>query len=538
MTAVISPTDVEAFRRAITYTLGLQLHDHQTKALADLLRQRLAGTGRDIGGYLSALGHGALSDELTALAAALAVPETYFFRHAAQFDAFADVIREMVDARGDGLRVLSAGCASGEEPYSLAMTLEDVLGRDHQVSIKGIDVNLEALRRARRGRFSPWSLRETPLYAQQKWFTRNDRDVLLAERIRAGVTFEYHNLATSGIGALAPPLFDIIFCRNVLMYLTPEATRSVVDRLSAVLAPGGYLFLGHAETLRGLSVDYRLRHTRGSFYYQHASGRAEEPQGGTGKSNDFGSWTVPDVTRTRKSSAISTVPVDGAGEGIVAGVPAEAASGVPAPGPGGLDGGAPGVETGIPTGTGTGPGPGPGPGPGLGPEPGPMPDLGAAGDLLRQERFSEALGLLGTLPEQAAADPDVLLLRATLLAHSGDLRRAEGVCRQLMDADGFSPGAHYLRALCREGAGDLEGAVEQDRVAAHLDPGFAMPHVHLAMMARRAGEVEAACREYRTAVALLQREDSARILLFGGGFQRMALITMCSTQLDALQGTS
>jgi chemotaxis protein methyltransferase CheR len=91
----------------------------------------------------------------------------------------------------------------------------------------------------------------------------------------------------------------------------------------------------------------------------------------------------------------------------------------------------------------------------------------------------------------------------------------------------MNAGAHYVLALCREASGDLRAAREEDEIAAYLDPTFAMPRLHLGLLARRSGDQEAAMRELARAATLLLHEDSSRLLMFGGGFQREALIAMC-----------
>jgi chemotaxis protein methyltransferase CheR len=158
-------------------------------------------------------------------------------------------------------------------------------------------------------------------------------------------------------------------------------------------------------------------------------------------------------------------------------------------------------------------------------------DLAAPIDLLRKERFADALHLVENLPPESAADPDVLLLLAVLLVQSGQFARAEHVCRGLLKADDLNAGAHYVLALCREGEGDRRGAAEHDQVAAYLDPAFAMPHLHLGRLMRREGDRKGARGELRLALTLLQREDASRLLLFGGGFSRNALIALCRGEL-------
>jgi chemotaxis protein methyltransferase CheR len=101
----------------------------------------------------------------------------------------------------------------------------------------------------------------------------------------------------------------------------------------------------------------------------------------------------------------------------------------------------------------------------------------------------------------------------------------------LLLIDELNAGAHYLLALCREHHGHRERAGEHDRVAAYLDPSFAMPRLHLGLLARRAGDRTAACRELAQALLLLRREDASRLLLFGGGFSREALMGLCESSL-------
>ena len=106
----------------------------------------------------------------------------------------------------------------------------------------------------------------------------------------------------------------------------------------------------------------------------------------------------------------------------------------------------------------------------------------------------------------------------------------------MLQLDQMSAGAHYLLALCREDAGDRSGAVDHNQVAAYLDPAFAMPRLHLGLLARRAGDRARARRELAEALVLLQREDASRLLLFAGGFGREALVALCRAELVSCGG--
>ena len=163
-------------------------------------------------------------------------------------------------------------------------------------------------------------------------------------------------------------------------------------------------------------------------------------------------------------------------------------------------------------------------------------DLGLVLEAVRQERFSDALELIRSLPPDSHEDPDALLLRAVLLTNNGRLDESEEVCSRLLAVDELNAGAHYLMALCREHAGDSTGAIEHGQTAIYLDAGFAMPHLHLGIMAKRSGDAATAQRELGQALILLAREDASRILLFGGGFSRDTLLQLCRTELHAAGG--
>jgi len=191
------------------------------------------------------------------LAAHLTVGETYFFRDAAAFQALErDVLLELIaDRRARGLRRLrlwSAACATGEEAYTLAMLLDRSLPdlSDWTLTILATDVSPRRLEAARRGRYREWSLRETPEWVRQRYFTPvGDGEFELDARIRSMVTFAPLNLAADDYPSVLTntTAMDVVLCRNAIMYFTAEAQRATAARLARALAPGGWLALGAAE---------------------------------------------------------------------------------------------------------------------------------------------------------------------------------------------------------------------------------------------------------------------------------------------------
>jgi chemotaxis protein methyltransferase CheR len=510
----ISPlgsAELELFQDAIERRLGLRFDEGRLTFLAEVLDRRVAARRLSPGAYLAALlTELEASDELAALARELTVGETYFFRHVEQFNAFREVaLPERLSARAASrsLRILSAGCASGEEPYSLSILLrERGLEPGYEATVLGLDLNPDSLAKARAGVYSPWSLRETSPEVRDRWFQPEGRAHRLVRSLRDSVRFEQHNLILESPHLLAPGSLDVVFCRNVLMYFTPEQASGIVERLARALAPGGFLFIGHAETLRGLSHSFHLRHTHGTFYYQR-----RDMLGSAVESDLRTSFPAPQPRETARDST----------EWVAGWVDAVARSSqrireLEAPSAAELP-----RTAGAPTG-----------------EPTSRAALRDSLQLLGDERFGEALQAMHGLSPSERSDPAALLLRAALLTHQGDVVEAEGVCHDLLRHDDLNAGAHYLLALCHERRGQASTAVEHDRIAVYLDPEFAMPHLHLGLMARRRRDAVTARQELSLALLLLEREEAARLLLFGGGFSRNALLGLCRSELAHLGGGS
>jgi chemotaxis protein methyltransferase CheR len=490
-----SSCDLERFRAAIIHRMGLQFDDAKLAMLGEVMQRRLHKLGQPGEVYLRNLEGQQAGEELSALARELTVGETYFFRNIEQFRALAEIVlpaRMKARRASATMRLLSAGCASGEEPYTMAIVAKETIAEPFwKVAIRAVDINPAALQKAERAHYSTWVLRETPLPVQQKYFSADGRDMLLDMSIRDAVGFSEANLAEDD-GELWPSgHYDVIFCRNVLMYFSPEQMRAAIERIAQSLAPGGFLFLGHAETLRGVSDCFHLHHSHGTFYYSLKGS-------GDIRARPFVQIALPTFSTHAPPVALDQAWYDAIGkasERVAALVPDKAngnAFVVPPP---------------------------------------LAWNVAPAFDLLRQERFIDALHHVRTRPSAAGQDPDVLLLEAALLAHSGALAAAEDGCLRLLLVDEFNDGAHYVLALCREHAGRIERAIEHDRVASYLDPEFAMPRLHLGLLAGRAGDRECARRELAQALELLKRENASRLLLFGGGFNREALMTLCRSAL-------
>lgn len=202
-------------------------------------------------------------DELIRFINAICTNETRFFREPAQFEHLRSrllpSLRRDADAgqRPRRLRVWSAACSSGEEPYTLAMALLSGLPGDWTIEILATDISTKVLERAVAAVYSMERLQEIPSELHKRFLLRGFGSRVGSFRIgpdaRSPVRFQRENLVTSDFAPLGQ--FDLIFCRNVLMYFRPETRHRVVSRLLGQLAPEGQLFVGHSESLHGLDLD-------------------------------------------------------------------------------------------------------------------------------------------------------------------------------------------------------------------------------------------------------------------------------------------
>ena len=498
------------FRSLVAHRLGLWFDDHRKDFLAGVLRDRLAGRDVDLPAYLPMLAGFGSHDEWQTLAGQLTVTETYFLRGGDHFRAFVETVlpdrlRQQTAARP--LRLLSAGCASGEEAYSLAISLREhgaaLNGRP--VEIVGVDINRHALAKAGAGRYSEWALRETPPGIRQKYFRPMRSEFALDESIVAMVSFQERNLAEPNDDLWQPGAFDAVFCRNMLMYFVPETAAAVVARIQRALAPDGYLFLGHAETLRGLSQAFHLRRDSGTFYYQlRDENEPPPPAVAILRRESPPPEVAPELALVGGPAAAATAWIDEIGRASAR--IAALASTTPKP--------TAAVAMAAPP-----------------PKAG---EISRVLDLHQQERFTEALAHLQGLPAGTAPDADLQVLQAMLLVNCGRLAEAEALCRPLLGRDELNAGVHYVAALCREHAGDLTATEEHDAAAAYLDPSFAMPRFHLGRVCKRLGRVPDALAHFEAALALLMKEDPVRLLLFGGGFSRETLVQACRGEIQRL----
>jgi chemotaxis protein methyltransferase CheR len=201
--------------------------------------------------------------------------ESYFFRERTQLEVLREQVlpelRSRLQREGDRreIRLLSAGCAAGEEAYTLAMVAASsgIFPRPWRVRVTGIDVDPEALERARAARYGEHALRGVEPELREAHFRRDDAHWQPLPRIRQLVEFRQGNLVDGQWTREIPPQ-DVVFCRNVLIYFDDESIGRAARTLYDALVPGGYLFLGHAETLRRIPTRFEVVRRPGAVFYR------------------------------------------------------------------------------------------------------------------------------------------------------------------------------------------------------------------------------------------------------------------------------
>jgi chemotaxis protein methyltransferase CheR len=278
---VLSDAEFSALAKLLHDAAGLAFDDSRRESLSYSVTDRMRALGcADVASYLRLL-HGGDDKERQALLDEVTIPETHFFRNPPQIRALRkfvlpEILRLATATKR--LRIWSAGCSTGEEPYTVAMLIRELLpaSAGWDVQIVATDVSTRALAAARAGRYAERSFVMTDPIDLQRFFTldTNARSWQVRDEIRELVEFRHHNLVTE------PPPFepgqvDLVLCRNVTIYFDRDTTKSLMRRLHTCLHDGGYLFLGHAETLWQITDAFSLVPLGDAFVYRRQPEQGE-----------------------------------------------------------------------------------------------------------------------------------------------------------------------------------------------------------------------------------------------------------------------
>lgn len=464
MSARLSEAQMTRFSTFVETRIGLRFSPSNRGEL----EQRIAHAASEAG-FLSSvefvewLTRSPLSKlQLETLASYLTVGETYFWRDKEIFRVFQErVIPELVARRreeGKFLRIWSAGCATGEEPYSIAILLKETIAdiSEWNVTILATDINPQFIEKAVRGIYRDWSFRDAPSWLGEKYFiAAEDGDFEISASLRGMVDFRMLNLAEDTY----PSLFsntnamDLVFCRNVLMYFSPQIMRTVVERLSRSLIAGGWLIVSPTEIPQVQGAPFSVVMLSGV----HLLRKEEAPE--------IQSIALPAEKPGRTSVERLDLPA------LRSEVPCVDQGVFPPP--------AHSLEE----------------------------RLERAADLYQRGLYVEAVEALRGLLCVAPENGDVLALLARSYANLGRLPLARERCEEAIRADLLSPSRHFLLATIMEEQGDQQGAQWSLRQALYADQDFVLAHFSLGHSLLRLGKKQDGERHLRIALSLLQEHE-------------------------------
>ena len=423
-------------------------------------------------------------EHLEILATSLAIGETYFFRDPHSYRALEEhVLHDLVRTRRNGdkhLRIWSAGCSSGEEPYSIAILLSRLLPdpESWNIMLLATDFNPQAIEKARQGVYGRWSFRDAPSWLMEYFSKKKDGRFEIIPRIRKMVQFTYLNLAED----CYPTLFsntnalDLIFCRNVMLYFQPELITKVTTRFHHALRDGGWLFLGPTEAIQRPLKGFSRRRFTGALGYQKSPETVEKTTTGT----EEALWTGPAPTPTMPlpehptaasqfpatpgpRSELGTITKLKTDKTVTSAIPHEAAA--------------------------------------------PMHGYREACILYDEGKYELAVIQAREILLRGEARAEIMQLLAKAYANLGKFSEAGEYCEMAIAADRLRAPNYYLQAVILQEEGRLEEAVTALNRALYLDHEYVTAYFTLGNLRLQTGRKREAQRNFANALRLLEKLD-------------------------------
>jgi chemotaxis protein methyltransferase CheR len=460
----LKPGQFEKMRDILAQYSGVYLDQTSQRVLATGLAQRLAIHAMTFDAYVQYIRGPSGQTELQQLSELVLNHETVFFRNQPHMRALRDIILPQIHRRkppGEPLRIWSAGCSTGEEPYSLAIMALESLGRrlTRPLDIWGTDLSEAALEKARRGAYRGRTLSNVNQELLAKYFDYRGGLWSVNQQVRDIVHFDQLNLLQPFPAHVRG--IDIIFCQNVTIYFELATFRTLVDRFYHVLPDGGYLFLGFSETLWNIYDKFRLQEMNNAFVYVKEKPQLQpQPQSATAQPRQ----PLPAKPGTPPRPSTSYPPASGR-------IPS--ASQHPSRRPL-SDGSTSSAAAASREST-----------------------LKRGRELLDAGQVDEVLDMLYKVPLNGPHAPKTLALIAQAHANRGDLDVAVAEARRAIELNSLTTEAYSLLGVLYARQGQFQAAAYQLERARYLDPDSALVSFHLAEVYRQLERRDAAIREYR-----------------------------------------
>ena len=492
----LSAEDFALFQELLTETSGLFFEASRNQTLHLALWQRLQHRGydsyREYYNLLKFHPEGRL--EIRELLDLITIGETYFFRNKAQFDVLMrfvlpEIMQKKADSCNKSIRVWSAGCSGGDETYSIAMAMMEVVPsyQDWRISVLGTDINRNGLACAKEAIYGEKHIAHLPKEYLGKYFKAGGSTYRLSAKVQELTQFEYHNLAKDPFIQERMQDLDILFCRNVIIYFDGQTTQRVIENFHNCLAQDGYLFLGHSETLWQITDKFERVEFPQTFIYKKRSSPAREDV-----MKPF--IAVPELAIGDLTFSAAPIPVPyrhGSGPAFEA----KGMSRTPGSTPGGSS----------PSGWGA----------------------------LRLAEIKDETPLPSPkhMIEQGNNHIRTYLTKATLLANEAKYKEATDILGKIIEADNLSVEAYYLLGVLSYKSSNLNEAETQFRKVIYVDPESVIAYFNLANMYLYQRKFREAAREFKNAIRLLEKRPRDEQVRFCEDFTVEFLLRACRNSL-------
>lgn len=515
---------VEKFQNFFMEKSGLVFEGRRIKEMEQAVSERMIEVGMtSFDEYLDHLARQVNgTDELNHLVVSLTVGETQFYRTPEQFAALRKyILPELIErekAGGRKLRILSAGCATGEEPYTLAILLHELLPDldSWDIRISACDINRKFLESAKKGVYGKRKIRLVDPVTLGKYFDRKGKtNWLVKDFLKDNIEWSHFNINSESFESLChEERFDIVLCRNVLIYFKLDNLRKVVNKFHKIIRPEGYFMLGYSETLFKISDRFQSVHTPEAFFYQ----KTDNPTPSLAKLPDkpvpyqrdellkaLGSRPHPlaktkpkipkkKVRRVAAKKSAGTAPPPGLA--------------LPKPPPGKVSAAKIAMDEGH--------------------------LWEAALELFSNERFNEARQKFDEMIEQNPCSARAHLGLGFLYANLGAEDRSREHAEEAKRHDDLLPEIYFLLALLDEKNSQFEAAIANYQRIILLSPDFAMAHFNLGNLFYKLHRHRDARREFGNTITILADDADNKSLRFSGGLSRDAVISFCEIQRDQI----
>ncbi len=471
----MSTEQLDNFKQILGDRYGLNFDPRTDKTLKKAIAKRMEALGfkSDLDYHSFLQKSTGVAEEFDELISLLTVGHTNYFRSPDHFRALREYVLPRIISQKDKdkrIRIWSAGCSTGDEPYSIAITLLESLKGIKQWDIKilATDINTQFLQHARSGIYDSWTTRYVTRELFDKYFVKTENSALLKDQVKNMVKFFYLNLATNGYSFAQEGIekFDIIFCRNVLIYFRKNMVKRIVKKFYDLLQDNGYLFLGYSENLSQFSRDFEPNSLYGVFFYEKSPPelRTKPERVPPAKPRE-----IPPPPRIKPKETVAPEPKETDEERLY------------------LEG---------------------------------INHFG-------EERFEKAAEIFEHILEKNPRSARALLGIGFLLANKGRDSEARQKSQEVLEIDQLLPEAYYLLGILNEREGNLKATRESYERAIFLEKDFIMAHFNLAILYKREGKWKEAQREFKNIVNILKTRKDNESIKFSGGFNKRSFLKIC-----------